>query len=60
MDIFPFYSLTNDEVWFESTVVKNYMDICVAGEHYISWNNLWFPYANDDENPWSNVQFLDF
>lgn len=47
MDAFPFYLLTDDELYFECTAIENYREVGVDGMRYIAWNNLWWPCESD-------------
>jgi hypothetical protein len=50
MDYFPFFDLTDDELYAESTQVENFISILIGNIYYISWNNQWWPY--DDNWQW--------
>jgi hypothetical protein len=47
MDYFPFFDLTDDELYAESTQVENFISILIGNIYYISWNNQWWPYDDN-------------
>ena len=51
MDYFPFFDLTDDELYAESTQVENYVTIIIKNTYYISFHNQWWPYDGFESEP---------
>ena len=47
MDTFPFYTLTNDELYVETYMewmrIEDYKEIIIGDTKYIAFNNQWYP-----------------
>lgn len=46
MDLFPFFTLTDDEFYMEAHRLENYREITLGEIQYIAWNNCLYPFAD--------------